>query len=451
MKADYRVFFLDHDEKFTAAMIADANLLGQSLIVASDDRELMKTLLDPACHIAAAFINVMVPGSNSLHAIKLFQQYRPGTPVVVLYDEEKPIGTQDLHRLGVHSIQKKGESYAEMIRSLGSEIFEYRGLVHERTQWTSPKGDPYYAVPAADFLTGTKAIFDVYLKLPAGKVIKILEANDKFSPSRVLGYLKNGATSFLLKKEFQQRCMTSVDSFSRHLVHSLDASPALKMTSTLNYGQGILGQVKQEGLTVATLESGGDFVDKIFQIISNSASQDGQFISEYMTNIPAFEHAIATTFIASLLAAPLEITNAAIFNTIGVASMLQDLGLYRMPEVVQRKDLSQMNVAQKAQYRTHPTVGADILSKMEDIEEVIVQAVAQHHERRDSSGFPQGHVSSSGGINRVAEIIGISDEYVSLLKNKLLTKTEIEITLTEKVFPGFSLPIVEAFAKTFLN
>ena len=451
MKADYRVFFLDHDQKFTSAMIAEATLLNQSLIVTSHDRDLMKTLLDPACHIAAAFINVMVPGSDSLQAIKLFQQYRPGTPVVVLYDEEKPIGSQDLHRLGVHSIQKKGETYAEMIRTLGSEIFEYRGLVHERSPWTSPKGDPYYSVPAADFLTGTKTVFDVYLKLPAGKVIKILEANDTFAPSRVLSYLKNGATSFLLKKELLQRCMTSVDSFSRHLVHSLDASPALKMTSTLNYGQSILGQVQQEGLTVAALESGGDFVDKIFQITSNPVCQSSQFISEYMNNIPAFEQAISTTFIASLLAAPLEITNASIFNTIGVASMLQDLGLYRMPEIVQRKDLSQMNVAQKAQYRTHPTVGADILSKMEDIEEVIVQAVAQHHERRDSSGFPLGHVSHSGGINRVAEIIGISDEYATLLKNPTLSQADIEVILTEKVFPGFSLPIVEAFAKTFLK
>jgi len=76
--------------------------------------------------------------------------------------------------------------------------------------------------------------------------------------------------------------------------------------------------------------------------------------------------------------------------------------------------------------------------------------VAQHHERRNKLGFPRR--TGAGVVNRIAEIVGISDEFARLLQRATQDPRVNPFQIMEvDIFQGFSFPVVEAFRKAFLT
>jgi HD-GYP domain-containing protein (c-di-GMP phosphodiesterase class II) len=69
--------------------------------------------------------------------------------------------------------------------------------------------------------------------------------------------------------------------------------------------------------------------------------------------------------------------------------------------------------------RTHPVVGADILAKIEGIEEVCA-IVRSHHERFDGGGYPDGLKGED--IPKASRILGIADTLDAITTNRAYRK-----------------------------
>ena len=102
-------------------------------------------------------------------------------------------------------------------------------------------------------------------------------------------------------------------------------------------------------------------------------------------------------------------------------------------------------------YRTHGEKGADELRKIKGFDPAALQAIAQHHIRKSSSGGIGG-----AQVSRVAEIVGICDEFDKILRRMKgspmsdLEKTKvIQAEMEQKVFPGFGRQVVYAFRSAF--
>jgi HD-GYP domain-containing protein (c-di-GMP phosphodiesterase class II) len=100
-------------------------------------------------------------------------------------------------------------------------------------------------------------------------------------------------------------------------------------------------------------------------------------------------------------------------------------------------------------FQTHPLVGAQILREIKRINPAVIQAVAEHHERRNRTGFPS-RISASQ-LSPVGEIVGLSDEFLMLLgRTKDKPGLNIIKELELKIFPGFSRSIIDIFRSVFL-
>src|SRR5256885_8660462 len=71
---------------------------------------------------------------------------------------------------------------------------------------------------------------------------------------------------------------------------------------------------------------------------------------------------------------------------LGMAGSLIDVGLWRLPESLQRR-LDALTSEELAQYRSHPRLSAEIIRRWGPPSESIVEAVLQHHEREQEQGF----------------------------------------------------------------
>ncbi|NDH10060.1 MAG: HD domain-containing protein, partial [Gammaproteobacteria bacterium] len=92
---------------------------------------------------------------------------------------------------------------------------------------------------------------------------------------------------------------------------------------------------------------------------------------------------------------------------IHLAAMLHDIGKFKIPLeiLVNPRGLS---VEESNLLKTHPQVGADILSTLK-FEQNIVRFVLEHHERLDGSGYPNGlkqkQISIEARVIAVADVI----------------------------------------------
>ncbi|MCC7441362.1 MAG: hypothetical protein IT285_07005, partial [Bdellovibrionales bacterium] len=76
------------------------------------------------------------------------------------------------------------------------------------------------------------------------------------------------------------------------------------------------------------------------------------------------------------------------------------------------------------------------------------QAVEQHHERRDGSGFPNG--MSGGSIQKVAEIIGVSEDLVRAYERISRGEKDALLVFKERLDRRFSPQIANAYEKIFV-
>ena len=95
---------------------------------------------------------------------------------------------------------------------------------------------------------------------------------------------------------------------------------------------------------------------------------------------------------------------------LGVAAFLHDIGKMELPERLRRTDESFSNAESKA-YQAHVAHGVQIARQME-LGAGVIQAIAQHHELADGSGFPDRLKHEAMGAG--ARILALVNRYDGL-------------------------------------
>jgi HD-GYP domain-containing protein (c-di-GMP phosphodiesterase class II) len=96
---------------------------------------------------------------------------------------------------------------------------------------------------------------------------------------------------------------------------------------------------------------------------------------------------------------------------LGMAACLADVGLWQMPATAARHT-DPLSSQDHDLFRTHPRAGAALIRRWTPPSDVIVEAVAQHHEREQGQGYPQG--LRGPAVHPDAKIVGLADTYAAL-------------------------------------
>ncbi len=91
---------------------------------------------------------------------------------------------------------------------------------------------------------------------------------------------------------------------------------------------------------------------------------------------------------------------------IQIMGLLHDMGKISVPAEILSKP-GQINRYEFSIIKTHPRTGYEILSGVEFPWPIILQAILQHHERLDGSGYPEGLVGEDIVIE--SRILGVAD------------------------------------------
>ncbi len=95
----------------------------------------------------------------------------------------------------------------------------------------------------------------------------------------------------------------------------------------------------------------------------------------------------------------------------GLASLVHDLGMMRVPEAV-RETAGPLSVVQRRMIEEHPTHTLNLLDKLTGVDDSIKTAAYQVHERCDASGYPKRRPQQF--IHPLAKVAAVADCYNAL-------------------------------------
>lgn len=444
------ILVVDPDTAFLETVAKDPKNTRVPSFTFSTVRDAQLCIADKTKQLMALFINPVLPTVFDPALIRHAHHYRPATPIYLLHDNPLPLSEKEFDSIGVQNLVRKPVTYSQIVDIADPPRFSQSiALAHateenvgEEVQDDTEKG--FKAIRAADFISGSKSFFDIYIQLGGKRYLKIVKAGDVFDPERVVSYIKKGVKFFYIRQAAQESYLIYCDQIAKILIDNNKVSAAAKVSQVLNYGEELTAFFRDNGITESTLQYATKYVGHIHQAIDRIELDRFAAIKTFLADVAALEHSNAVAMLASLMMKPLKFSDPDTLNAVGLACMFHDLGLQGASDNVRSEDLGRMTPEEQEAFKQHPSASATQLSDLKKVSEAVVQAVQQHHERRTRKGFPHG--LGAGSINGLAEIVGICDEFVNALKKSKERQNMNPLRyMEEQVFDGFSTNVVEAF------
>lgn len=157
-----------------------------------------------------------------------------------------------------------------------------------------------------------------------------------------------------------------------------------------------------------------------------------------------YHHCIATGLIAAVLAKKLGFERGDTIQ-LAIAGMLADSGMSRIPTKVREKK-STLTESEFEEIRKHPYYSYMLVENLSTIKEVMKEAIYQHHERLNGSGYPKGE--RIGSISDFAQIIAVADVFHAMTSERLYRSKQSPFKVIEMIkeeeFGKFDIKVVQA-------
>ena len=131
----------------------------------------------------------------------------------------------------------------------------------------------------------------------------------------------------------------------------------------------------------------------------------------------------------------------------GLLGYLYDIGMSKIPKEITLSD-SDLSPAQRQEIKTHPQVGAEILKSLK-LEQSLLMAVEQHHERLTGNGYPLG--ISGELIHKYSRMLSIVDTYDALTSDRPHRSAISPIRAMKHLIQadsGFDLKLAQVFIRS---
>ena len=193
---------VDSDQDFLTAIRRHPKAQHLPVMVTTDWKKAQLYLADQDHSFAAIFVDPQLESGYGFSVIRFAHRFRPATPIFLIQDSKakEPVSRNHLHQLGIHNFVKKEEDvsiFFDLPRA-GGGAFDPKSAIALSKMISEEKdeeitADPTAFVPilAVNFLTGSTSFFDVFIKLPSNRYIKILKIGE---------FLLAGSASELSKK-----------------------------------------------------------------------------------------------------------------------------------------------------------------------------------------------------------------------------------------------------------
>ena len=446
------LLIIDPDTNFLHDLRKEAELARFDHVSASNADDGTVAITRTSANYSGIFISTQIGDSLGLGLglVQLCVQHRPMTPIFLMIEVGQTVGIslplEDLRKSSVRNILRKPLEFKDLLAAMTEDGAKAEPQAPAEKPMEIPDAD-MFSVVARSFFSGSSSAFEVFERVERDLYRPLIRTGGKYSPDLLAPLLGRGEHHIYLRQDAQQQYFKYCDLLAS-TVSKKEIPPALKIAIVSNLGQQTMAFLRTAGVNRESIRLAESFVSRLWEVTESLDLKTCKPIDKLLGSVVLAEHAVATAIVASLISDFINIKAEKTAHIIGLASLLHDVGL-QVPEPAAgaAPTLVWPVEGDCPNYTTHPSDGAAILSKIPQIESTVVQAVEQHHERRDRTGFP--HRIGVGKMNRVAEIVGIADECVEFVQRAERNPKINPILEMQRVLPKFSGDLADAFNAIF--
>lgn len=466
------LLLVEPDPDYLSALSRDPAYLRLGPEVTGSGEEARLALSKPGRSYRAIVVSAGVTSPGAVHLIRIAHEHHPATPLFLIYDGEAPLSPQETFRLALRGCIRRPASFTElwdqitMPFALPSEEDTHPegsegGVILEEshTGVPAPNDSEFRPVSISQFLTGFPSLYDIYIRVPTGRYLKILNAKDTLEPHRARHYISLGVDRLYIRRASHDRLLSYCDMLASALIRrSSGISVQLKFGELASSGAELARMIRracnemggQADLGDAHLDFAFTYLADLFSLVKQLEKQPLPLVRNFLRSGALMDSGVATSMVAGMMALPLGLGTSRSFIQLGMAALLHDIGLLMLPKPVRETPPELLREEEVRVYQTHPQLGAEALRPVSRrLGSVTLQAIAQHHERRDGTGFPRRAAPTE--IHLFAEVIGLADELLGLLRERRVNpKLDVVGMLELRILPRFSPKIAEAFRAVFL-
>lgn len=299
------------------------------------------------------------------------------------------------------------------------------------------KDADFMSVKLTEFVLTKNSFFNVFIRLGTDKFVKVLNAGDTIDKDFVEKYQGKKVEQLWLKQDEYRKYVELVERTAGELIKRKGAAA---QDSLFHLGDSVVRELSKFGIDEQGLFHADRFIDHSITTIKRVRGLNPG-IAQMIESLSKSEHTTANVVISSLLANALNIESIKAIKVVGGAALLHDIAFWRPGSDVPVEIESELRGDDLVLFKTHAMEGAKRLADTGQFEEVVIQAVAQHHDRRkDQSGKK---------LNLISEIVGISDAFCHhVLYSKDPNALEFFVNSELKTF---SVQIEKVFRQIFVD
>jgi|GEM_PF-1386572 len=419
---------------------------GEALVTPSMIQAL-KWVMDPETRLSGVFLNPSDANFSAFQFLEIILTHRPALPVFLF--ETQLIGNPESAQKVMKSAHIRGifsgaEPYTTLIASLKSHLKTPE--TPRRIEAVPDRKPGFVAVPISDFFTGTEYPHDMFLMDAKRNHSFFAQRGSKIDPA----YLAKAAEShqyLYIRTEDIQKDKNDVRELKENYLDSPISNP-WKTAESLSKTKAVLTEMRSAGINDELIEYTKGMLGDLFRLISAIDSDEGA-IHNMIEKAKQTDRSVFCASYSLLVAKQLRFEKNATLEILGLASVLQDISLYKTPfgDLTDRS-IETLKKEEVSFYLQHPTLSADLVASHTDIPQVTLQVIRQHHERKDKTGFP----NRIGGtqLHPMAEILSLINSYYEISQTEKNDALVIQ-RLQKEVFQHHSENMVAAFKAVLGN
>ncbi|MFT7410003.1 MAG: putative nucleotidyltransferase with HDIG domain [Oleispira sp.] len=159
------------------------------------------------------------------------------------------------------------------------------------------------------------------------------------------------------------------------------------------------------------------------------------------------EHSINLAVLMGIFAKSIKIDRETMHQAM-VGALLHDIGKIMVPDSILRKP-GKLDDNEFARMKQHVVFSRDLLQKTPGIHPLTVDVAAQHHERIDGSGYPEGLMGCD--ICREGKMVAITDVYDAITSDRCYHKGLPPTVALKKLLEWSGTHLEEKLVHTFIR
>jgi HD-GYP domain-containing protein (c-di-GMP phosphodiesterase class II) len=275
----------------------------------------------------------------------------------------------------------------------------------------------YTAISKDALVENTKIEFDVFLKNDLGgnsRYILFCRGNQEFSAERKGELLGRNTHRLYISTKDTNKYLKYQEKNLKQIVEDSSKSSLQKSGALYQVAKILAQDVLDDPKSGQTIERASAWVGNTIAHIIQNQNTFSSLFEVASHNYHMTTHSINVSVIGLLFGEYLSLQPNEL-ESLGTGLLLHDVGKSTLPQEILNKD-GTLTSEEFEIIKKHPKAGLDLLEHNDNIDELSLKIVIQHHENSDGTGYPYGIGGSD--IHLFGHIARIVDAYDAMTSDR---------------------------------